>query len=181
MDTQGRQSTADGPTHRQVAANVRALRARRNLSQPELSERLAAVGRPMGVSALSKIEKATRRVTVDDLVALALALGTNPNALLLPHAPEGEQTALTSEVTSAWWRAWQWAAGEVPLELPDAAAADPATMIDWYETTRPHKDPDEIAAEIANVRTLRRERHEALVREVTEAQARWSSTRDGEG
>jgi transcriptional regulator with XRE-family HTH domain len=44
--------------------------------------RLAALGRPILPSGLSKIEQSTRRVDVDDLVALADALRTVPSRLL---------------------------------------------------------------------------------------------------
>jgi len=49
-----------------------------------LSKKLGEVGRPLGHSAIDQIEKGTRRVDVDDLVALALALDASPIALLTP-------------------------------------------------------------------------------------------------
>jgi len=42
------------------------------------------VGRPLGHSAVDQIEKGTRRVDVDDLMALAAALGVSPITLLMP-------------------------------------------------------------------------------------------------
>jgi transcriptional regulator with XRE-family HTH domain len=47
-----------------------------------LSDRLVAVGRPILASGLSKIEAGTRRVDVDDLVALAEAMWATPDDLL---------------------------------------------------------------------------------------------------
>jgi transcriptional regulator with XRE-family HTH domain len=70
-----------------VRAQVRRLREQRGLSLQALSDRLVAVGRPILASGLSKIEAGTRRVDVDDLVALAGALGTVPDDLLTPNAP----------------------------------------------------------------------------------------------
>ena len=52
------------------------------MTQAELDAALATVGRPIIQSGISKIENGSRRVDVDDLVALALALGTTPHALL---------------------------------------------------------------------------------------------------
>ena len=65
-----------------VKAQVRRLREQRELSLQALSDRLETVGRPILASGLSKIEAGTRRVDVDDLVALAEALGTTPDDLL---------------------------------------------------------------------------------------------------
>jgi len=61
---------------------MRRLREERKLSLRELAELLKADGRPMLPSALSKIETGERRVDVDDLDALALALGSTPHELM---------------------------------------------------------------------------------------------------
>jgi transcriptional regulator with XRE-family HTH domain len=90
-----------------VKAQVRRLREQRGLSLQALSERLETVGRPILASGLSKIEAGTRRVDVDDLVALAEALGTVPDDLLTPNAaPKGVDPAETmlriaAELTAA--------------------------------------------------------------------------------
>ena len=69
-----------------IAANVvRAvedLRADRNLSLRQLSERLTATGHPLITSAVHAIVQGRRRISVDDLVALARALGVSPASLL---------------------------------------------------------------------------------------------------
>jgi transcriptional regulator with XRE-family HTH domain len=59
------------------------------MTQRALSERLAAHGRPMAVTAISRTEYRQRRVDVDDLIALAAALGVSPTALLLPARADG--------------------------------------------------------------------------------------------
>jgi hypothetical protein len=43
----------------------------------------------MSAYSISKIETTDRRIDVDDLVALAVALDTTPNRLLLPGAVSG--------------------------------------------------------------------------------------------
>ena len=78
----GTRKVEQGEVGHQVAAQVRWERERKHLSLHQLSDRLAAVGRPILPSGLSKIEQGDRRVDVDDLVALADALGTVPGALL---------------------------------------------------------------------------------------------------
>jgi transcriptional regulator with XRE-family HTH domain len=67
-----------------VSANVKRLRMKQNLGLRGLSKKLGEVGRPLGHSAVDQIEKATRRVDVDDLLALARALKTSPITLLMP-------------------------------------------------------------------------------------------------
>jgi transcriptional regulator with XRE-family HTH domain len=80
---------------RQVKAQIRWERERKHLSLQDLSERLTKVGRPILPSGISKIEQGDRRVDVDDLVALADALGTVPGAIL--QGPLRESVALTEE------------------------------------------------------------------------------------
>ena len=91
----GTRKIEQGPIGHQVAAQIRWQRERRNLSLQQLSERLTVVGRPILPSGISKIEQGARRVDVDDLVALADALGTAPGALL--QGPLRESVGLTEE------------------------------------------------------------------------------------
>ncbi|MFI6700308.1 helix-turn-helix domain-containing protein [Streptomyces sp. NPDC050509] len=76
-----------GPAGRHVAQVVARLRAARGWDQRELAVRLGAVGRPVSRSMLGKIESAARRIDVDDLEALALALEVSVSALL-PAEPD---------------------------------------------------------------------------------------------
>ena len=79
-----RQTTPQPPASRSdlsaryVIENLKQLRDARRLTYRELADRLAAIGRPIPTLGLSRIEKGTRRVDADDLVALAIALGVNP-------------------------------------------------------------------------------------------------------
>jgi transcriptional regulator with XRE-family HTH domain len=66
-----------------VADNVRRLRDIRRLTTAGLAERVSARGVPMLPTTVTKIEKKNRRVTVDELAALADALNVAPAALLL--------------------------------------------------------------------------------------------------
>lgn len=70
-----------------------------------------------------KIEKGERRVDVDDLVALALALGVTPNRLIMPDTDLSGVTTtylLTPAVAGSPVALWQWAQGEkhpgIPIE-----------------------------------------------------------------
>lgn len=112
-----------GPTGETVAANVRRLRIKHGLAFTELSARLADLGRSIPPLGLRKIESLDRRVDADDLMALAVALGTNPNALLLPPSDNAHHVlTLTAAGMRPAWQVWQWGKGETPLDhssVPD--------------------------------------------------------------
>lgn len=97
-----------------MAANLRRLR--REVSTYELSRRLAALGRPIASSGITRIELGDRRVDVDDLLALAVALGVSPNQLLLPVLP-ADAVAVVGTVAAMGADVWAWAAGECPLVI----------------------------------------------------------------
>lgn len=71
-----------GPVGAAVAANVRALRKERGLSQEALAAALSARGHQLQRGVVTAIETESRSVTVDDLVAFADALGVTPQLLL---------------------------------------------------------------------------------------------------
>ena len=164
-----------GPVAARVSANVRALREaehnawRQRLSLVELSKRLERLGRPVLPSGLSKIESADRRVDADDLVALALALETTPNRLLLTASAGVDKVALTKDVEVTEDDAWRWAAGEANLRAYPWGR--PTLVIDhvhfWAEG-RPHHPPAEMAVET-------RERHAGLLEDLDAA---WRAARD---
>jgi transcriptional regulator with XRE-family HTH domain len=78
----GTRKVERGEVAEAVARNVRELRERRRWSQRKLAERLAAEGRPMQATGVSKIEAGDRRVDVDDLAALARVFETPPSRLM---------------------------------------------------------------------------------------------------
>lgn len=116
-----------GPTSVRVAENLRRIRQERGLSFAELSRRLSGIGHPIPDTSLLKTEKGDRRVDVDDLMALALALEVTPNRLLLPPGEAervSERNQVTSAVAATWPRAWAWASGEVPFGHQPASATE---------------------------------------------------------
>ena len=116
-----------GPTGERVIANIKQLRQSKGLNYKQLSERLESLGRPIPVLGLSRLERGERRVDVDDLVALAIALETTPNRLLLPGSDievTSEAQRLTPDITSTPPLMWAWATGEVPLGHPPVRATD---------------------------------------------------------
>jgi transcriptional regulator with XRE-family HTH domain len=99
-----------------IGQNVAALRKARGLTTRALSDRLAELGHRIPQSSLSKIEAGTAGVDAEDLLAIALALGTTPNRLLLSDRVAADSVALTPEVATSGHRAWAWADGVTPLE-----------------------------------------------------------------
>lgn len=57
-----------------IAANVRRIRMAKGLTLADTASTLEAMGHPIALSALSKLETRNRSVSAGDLVALALAL-----------------------------------------------------------------------------------------------------------
>jgi transcriptional regulator with XRE-family HTH domain len=115
-------SKEPGPSARRVAENVRLLRHARKdtVTTAELSRRLTALGQPIPDTGITKTEQGTRRVDVDDLVALAVALGVTPNTLLLPDVDYVGGTDfhdLTPAVNGTAGHLWEWAQGETPLHM----------------------------------------------------------------
>ncbi|MFE9840301.1 helix-turn-helix domain-containing protein [Streptomyces goshikiensis] len=71
-----------GPAGRAAARAIERTRVARGYSQRQLAARVTALGRPMTFTALSRIERTVRRCDIDDLVAIAAALGMPPQILL---------------------------------------------------------------------------------------------------
>ncbi len=134
-----------GPTGETVRHNVARIRKRQGLTLQNVSDRLSTTDRPMSPNAISEIERAARRVDVDDLIALAVALNASPLALLLPPVRMGAYvTTITAAGMSPAADVWRWARGEGALRtgpayesLPEGnrpAAADHQLVM--------HSDPD---------------------------------------
>ncbi|CPZ27743.1 helix-turn-helix domain-containing protein [Mycobacteroides abscessus] len=107
-----------GPTARAVAANVKLLRG--SWTYTELSERLQkTAGWNINAVGIRRIEAEERRVTPDDLVALAVALGVSPATLLMPLVQtvrsddQVEVTAVSHPVLAHEY--WSWITARWPL------------------------------------------------------------------
>lgn len=124
----GTRAVERGPVARTVAENVRAIRDRRRLSQQQLAAELARLGRPMQASAVAKVESGDRRVDVDDLAALAVALNVPVARLLLPDVDEDEPVEVTPGRAVPMWSAWQWATGQTTLADEQDDFMDPVVQ-----------------------------------------------------
>ncbi|MCX5586030.1 helix-turn-helix domain-containing protein [Streptomyces erythrochromogenes] len=131
-----RSATQYGPSASAVATNVRRIREARGMSIYALSGLLAKSGRPIAASAVAKIERQERQVTVDDLIALAVALNVSPSALYLPLDDDPSHVI---EITGAGEqpadRAWDWADGQRPLYVRWEKHAEDWT--DYHRLSRP--------------------------------------------
>lgn len=126
------------PVARRVGENVAELRGR--LSQQELVNRLRVIGMPMLKTTLSKLENAERKITVGELVALAIALGVSPNRLLLTPAARSDSYCPLSpnDATIPEVIAWNWAAGEMPLAEQHAPGVPAQNIDEFRRVNRPH-------------------------------------------
>lgn len=140
----GRRAVEIGPTGKTVAENLARLRKTRGLSTRQLSAELERRGRSLSPSGITRMEKADRHVTTDELVALAAALGVNPSALLLPLKDgPAESIEITGIGTVGASEAWDWADGQRPLGV---APGDADVLLDFDLYARPprhrlHKTP----------------------------------------
>lgn len=138
-----------GPTGEQVRANVERIRKAQGLTYKELADRLASLNRPIPTLGLSRIERGERRIDADDLVALALVLGVNPNALLFPDVADGSPAQVTAaERLNTAYEVWQWADGKEPLrdgDDPDEFHVRVRPKGRRYLVRRGDRSPEELA------------------------------------
>lgn len=107
-----------GQSAKTVAANVKRLRTDQDMSYTRLSEKLLErAGWALTAVGVRRIETGERRVTPDDLVALAIALNVSPATLLMPPATERGQAVTATGVTEgvAAELLWRWLSAGGPL------------------------------------------------------------------
>jgi len=137
-----------GPIGVNVTHTARQFREKRGLGYADLSRKLAKMGREIPPLGLRRIESGGRRVDVDDLVALALALEVSPLVLLLP-AETSSVTAKGDRYVAE--RIWSWARGEVMLD-----DVGPSRNLQFMQDSLPLVDWPKYAEELAEkVRELR--------------------------
>jgi transcriptional regulator with XRE-family HTH domain len=103
------------------------------VSLKQLEERTALRGRKISLSALSKIENGDRKVDVDDLLVIALALDTSPTALLLPIEGEPDDSVRVTGGYGSLALIWGWAVGAQSIDPRGNERAFKARSLpDWY-------------------------------------------------
>jgi len=110
-----------GATGRDVALNLKRIRTAAGLTQAELSARIGDLGYKILPASIGKIETQDRRVEVDDLMVLSVALNVSPLSLLLPWTArprlQASVTGWTRHETSE--ALWRWGTGDQPLEMSE--------------------------------------------------------------
>lgn len=147
----------DGMVAYRLSHNLRELRKELDVSTYELSRRLEAIGNPIRPNAITRIEMGDRRVDVDDLVALAIALNVTPNRLMMPN-PLGisnngfeMSVVVTGSAVADTADMWAWADGDRPLRLqidgePYGPDMDEDAVNRWRFYNGPHRYPELLAA-----------------------------------
>lgn len=83
-----------------VANHLSRLRAQREWSAAEVAERMAAVGCAIDQSAIHKIEKQGRKITVNELVALSKVFGLSTDRLMKDPSLTAHKAA--ESILKAW-------------------------------------------------------------------------------
>lgn len=106
---------------RQLGENVRRLRKERGLSLSDVSSRMTALGVPLSLNGVSKVELGNRDLGLDELVALGAALGAAPLVLIFPLGKD-RLTEIFPGTNVDTWAAAKWFTGEQPLpeSVPEA-------------------------------------------------------------
>jgi transcriptional regulator with XRE-family HTH domain len=136
------------PVSETFQERLAAARTARGWSQ----ERLAAIldevyGYPIHPTALSRIEKGTRKVTIDDLIAISAALDVAPLHLLFPIEEAGS-VALTPRLEADVLKAVRWARGRQPLDPANVSFYSRQHLGD-IGVINPEASPEEKAAALA--------------------------------
>lgn len=126
-----------------IATNLATLRKQRGHSVRALAALLADLGRPLAASEITKIENRQRRARVEDVIALAVALGVNPSRLLLPDRADEQLVALTPSTVVTAASAWRWADGDGPLDIE---AAEDRPVLEADEDWQTHARPADLRA-----------------------------------
>lgn len=99
-----------------IRRRLRALREGRRWSQEQLADAVSKLGVPLHATAITRIERGARRITAEELTAVALALEVTPLALLVDLA--AEQASLAGGVQVIPYEALMWLTGRRELGKP---------------------------------------------------------------
>lgn|GEM_PF-1574406 len=127
-----------------VGENLRRAREAVGVSRRDLAQRATAIGLPLTEADLLGLETGSTAISVDELVALGLALGVPPGLLLAPLnlgsllCVDGEGRA-----TASWSLFHDWARPFSPPSKPGALPAAPAEAASETPAEAPAARPPE--------------------------------------
>lgn len=125
-----------GPAGETLRGNLRRIRIGRAFSYQGLSDLLAATGRRLPPISLRRIEDGTRRVDVDDLMALSVALDVSVVDLIVPATLDDTMPwHATARLSLPAGRGRSWIGG-APLPRLPMDAARLAELIRWMPQAR---------------------------------------------
>lgn len=117
-----------------VAANIARVRKSQQMSLQRLEAILTTLEHRISFSALSKIENRARKVDVDDLMAIAVALNVSPGSLLLPFGGPAEEVSITGGHDSVGL-IWEWAFAQEEIIADDRRAFQARSLPSWFHPT----------------------------------------------
>jgi transcriptional regulator with XRE-family HTH domain len=118
-----------------VAANIREARRARGWSQQQLAEQMTEAGVAWTRPIVGYAENAGRKLTVDELVALAVVFGTTPGFWLAPPASSFDNdspvvTTGKTELSGSWLVAAAAAGDAAPSPIGDDGPSAWARLFD---------------------------------------------------
>ncbi|MBX9921675.1 MAG: helix-turn-helix domain-containing protein [Mycolicibacterium frederiksbergense] len=130
-----------GETAKTVAKNIAAVREARGLTYTQLSDRLRTDFEWMLTPvAIRRIEDCQRRVTVDDLMAIAVVLDVSPASLLMPElttVTESDHVKVTGHSKPIPAPLiWRWLTGSRALHDQKAGAFLDRALPAWERDRR---------------------------------------------
>jgi transcriptional regulator with XRE-family HTH domain len=112
-----------------LGENIRRIRDIRKMTVRDLSAQLKDLGLRLSPSGISEIENATRKVAVDELLLIAIALRTSLIDLLMP--PDGEPLPVGADMAIESDDLFFWLRGDVPWPKD-------VTLEEFSKATREH-------------------------------------------
>jgi transcriptional regulator with XRE-family HTH domain len=113
-------------------ARLREVRTLRRWTQADLASALARAGVDLGESAVVRLERGIRGVSLDEAIAIATVLGVSPLHMIVPLDDNGAQLAPALTVSTIDARAWL--RGQRPLDQADERlfyAQTPESEAEW--------------------------------------------------
>jgi transcriptional regulator with XRE-family HTH domain len=147
---------------------LRTLRKQRNMSQEGLAQRVTEIGVPMGQSMVGRLENGTRTLSLDDAIALALAVGAPLMHLL--SVGRDERLALAPKVHVDAEQAYKWFLG-----------LEGAPGTEFADEIAPSKPTLQLEQTLEKEMQARRDRLDALDRRFEELEERFERERDRVG
>lgn len=122
---------------------MRKLRDERGLTAEALAHAMSDLGVPWQRDVVANIENGRRTgITVDELLALAVALEVTPAALLFDLEAESAEIAAGVQATPAEALMWTWGMGALPgltTARPDEAEQLRRVWLEWLNLDQQHR------------------------------------------